>query len=68
MICICKFLAGDMSLGSLASLSAVNRFCRDLTLPILYEKVILDQKIKDKDMSRLERWMTVNRAHCNLVK
>jgi hypothetical protein len=68
MLHIFRILAEDMSLGSLASLSVVNRSCRDLTLPLLYEKVILHQNIKDKDKSRLERWMNLNSAKCDFIK
>jgi hypothetical protein len=54
---ISGFLAGDMALGSLAALNSVNRETHTVTLPVLYETVILDKVVLSND---LRRWTALN--------
>jgi hypothetical protein len=60
MLRICELLAGDLALGSLAALNIINRETRTLSLPILYETVVLDRDNDDVQLTRLERWTALN--------
>jgi hypothetical protein len=57
MLHIAGFLAGDMALGSLAALNIVNRETRTITLPVLYETLVLDKGIAGNE---LQDWTALN--------
>ena len=57
---IARFLAVDTALGSLAALNLADREVRAITLPVLYETVIIDQDIKDSHLTRLQKWTVLN--------
>jgi hypothetical protein len=56
MLRICELLAGNLALGSLAAVNMVNRETRTLSLPLLYETVVLDQDTDDVHLTRLQKW------------
>jgi hypothetical protein len=60
MLLISEFLAGENALGSLAALNAVNREVQNLTNPVLYETVILDQDNTGSQLTRLQHWTALN--------
>jgi hypothetical protein len=68
MLHIASILAGDMALGSLASLNVVDRETRTVTLPVLYEMVILDKDIAGTDTIPLRNWMALNGGNSGYVK
>lgn len=57
---IARFLAVETALGTLAALNLADRAVRAITLPVLYETVILDQDIKDSHLTRLQKWTVLN--------
>jgi hypothetical protein len=65
MLHVAGFLAGDMALGSLAALNIANREIRTVTLPVLYETLVLD---KDTAGNELQDWTALNSGKQALVK
>jgi hypothetical protein len=68
MLNIAGFLAGDMALGSLASLNIASRAIRTVTMPVLYETVILDNNIATREGAPLRNWMALNSGKQKYVK
>jgi hypothetical protein len=60
MLQIAGFLAGESAIGSLAALNVANRETRTLTLPVLYETVVLDQDVTGSHLARLQNFAVLN--------